>query len=124
MAKKQSILIVDDNTNFINRMVEILAELEPSNNISIANNFEEAQRSIAQEQPDIILLDINMPGKSGIELLREIKSNQIPCEVIMMTNHTDPSYRTQCNELGADFFLDKTNDFGLIPEIVSSKLES
>lgn len=118
MKKKLIILIVDDNINFIERMVSMLDELESIQNINVANNYEEAQRSIASEKPDLVLLDINLPGKNGIELLRKIKQGEWKCQVIMITNHADSYYKELCTELGATYFLDKSSDFGLVPALI------
>jgi DNA-binding NarL/FixJ family response regulator len=118
MKKKLIILIVDDNINFIDRMITMLDELDNVGYINVANNYEEANRSIAAEKPDVILLDINLPGKNGIDLLRKIKENEWNCQVIMITNHVEEYYKEQCSSLGAAYFLDKSNDFGLVPSII------
>lgn len=118
MKKKLVILIVDDNMRFVERMVAMLYELENIDYINIANNYDEARQSLASEKHDLVLLDINLPGKNGIELLRKIKTDETDCKVIMISNHHDEYYREQCKELGASYFLDKSNDFGMVPLIV------
>ncbi len=118
MKKKLIILIVDDNINFIERMISMLDELDNIGYINVANNYDEANRSIAAEKPDVVLLDINLPGKNGIDLLRKIKQNGWSCQVIMITNHVDEYYKEQCSGLGASHFLDKSNEFGLVPSII------
>ena len=118
MEKKLVILIVDDNVNFIERMISMLDDLDNISYINVANNYDEADRSLAMEKPDLVLLDINLPGKNGIELLRKIKQGEWNCQVIMITNHTDKYYKELCTELGATHFLDKSNDFGSVPVII------
>jgi DNA-binding NarL/FixJ family response regulator len=112
------ILIVDDNMNFVDRMISLLEDTQKISNISVASNYDEARRLLASENPDVVLLDINLPGKNGIELLRLIRQNNSKCEVVMITNHADNYYKEQCHELGAKYFLDKSNDFGLVPGII------
>jgi DNA-binding NarL/FixJ family response regulator len=119
MKKSQTVLIVDDNLNFVDRMIGLLDEVKTIKNIITATDFDEARKLLALESPDIVLLDINLPGKNGIELLRIIRQNNKDCEVIMITNHADDYYRQQCFELGARHFLDKSNDFALVPGIIS-----
>jgi DNA-binding NarL/FixJ family response regulator len=119
MKKSQTVLIVDDNLNFVDRMIGLLDEVKTIKNIITATDFDEARKLLSQESPDIVLLDINLPGKNGIELLRIIRQNDKNCEVIMITNHADDYYRQQCFELGAKHFLDKSNDFALVPGIIS-----
>jgi len=117
---KLVILIVDDNMGFIERMISLLDEADNIGYINVANNYEEALRIFFEERPDVMLLDISMPHKNGIELLRKIRESERNCEVIMVTNHTDEYYRQQCVDLGVRNFLDKSNDFGLIPGIISN----
>ena len=122
MKKEAIILIVDDNINFVDRMISLLEDADNNGQINVANNYDEARRFLALKDPDVVLLDINMPGKSGIELLKLIRKNNTQCEVIMITNHADDYYRQQCEELGATHFLDKSNDFALVPGIIKQLL--
>lgn len=121
MKKNTAILIVDDNMNFADRMIEILEELDNIKHINTARDYEEGYRLFVQEKPDLVLLDINLPGKNGIELLKAIKMSGWNSEVIMLTNHADDYYRLQCKEFGAEHFLDKTNEFGLVVGIISKR---
>ena len=117
--RKLLILMVDDNMGFVQRMKGLLVENERIGHIDVASDYYEANRMVEADNPDIILLDINLPGKNGIEILKKIRMSDNECKVIMLTNHADDYYRQQCRELGADYFLDKTNDFGKVPEIIS-----
>lgn len=121
MKKQEVILIVDDNLNFVERMIVLLKEAGNTSDIHIASDYDEARRMLAEVAPDIVLLDINLPGKNGIELLRLIKKNAANCEVIMITNHADDYYREQCYELGAKYFLDKSNDFAQVPGLIRER---
>jgi DNA-binding NarL/FixJ family response regulator len=100
-------------------MIGLLHEVSSVGEIHTACDFDEARRLLSEEDPAVVLLDINLPGKNGIELLKMIKKNKSGCEVIMITNHADDYYRDQCHELGARYFLDKSNDFALVPGIIS-----
>ena len=117
--KNTAILIVDDNMNFADRMIEMIRDLDNVTYINVARDYEEGYRLFEQERPDLVLLDINLPGRNGIELLKTIKKSEWKSEVIMITNHADDYYRQQCKEFGAEHFLDKTNDFGLVVGIIS-----
>ena len=121
MKKQEVILIVDDNQNFVDRMIELLKEAGNTSDIHIASDFDEARRMLSEVAPDIVLLDINLPGKNGIDLLRLIKKSDANCEVIMITNHADDYYREQCFELGAKHFLDKSNDFAQVPGLIRER---
>jgi DNA-binding NarL/FixJ family response regulator len=119
MKRKIMILIVDDNMNFVDRMICLLEDTDNIGHINVASNYDEARRLLASEDPDVVLLDINLPGKNGIELLKLIRQNKQECEVIMITNHADEYYKQQCHELGAKHFLDKSSDYSLVPAIIS-----
>ncbi len=101
-------------------MISLLEEVNVPKQICIASDYYKAQEQLAAGPQDIVLLDINMPGKNGIELLKYIREKQADAEVVMLTNHSDGYYRDQCTELGARYFLDKSNDFSLVPEIISA----
>ena len=122
MKKGDLILIVDDNLNFVDRMIGLLNEVAGVGEIMVASDFDEARRVLAEENPNVVLLDINLPGKNGIELLLLIKKNKEECELIMITNHADDYYRNQCYELGAAYFLDKSNDFAQVPNIIRQRV--
>jgi DNA-binding response OmpR family regulator len=115
------VLIVDDNKKYIDRLISLLEEAGITRKIIVANNYGEAVKLIVKERPVIVLLDINMPGKSGIEVLRYIKEEGWYCKVIMVSNHSNESYRKLCLEAGADHFLDKSRDFGLIPSLIGNE---
>ncbi|HET6996240.1 MAG TPA: response regulator, partial [Chitinophagaceae bacterium] len=115
--EKLSILIVDDNIHFVRRMIGILEEVKDISFILTAHHYEEAF-GLHEKKPDLVLLDINLAGKNGINLLKKIKSSKKTCEVIMLTNQVSDYYREECMRLGAMHFLDKTNEFELVPEMI------
>lgn len=119
MEKKFTILIVDDSSLIIERLVNLLNETLDIGKIAYRNNYEEGKKLLETEAFDVILLDISMPGRSGLDLLRFIKRNNYPITVIVMTNESDPYYRRICNILGADYYFDKFKDFEKIPVVIS-----
>jgi DNA-binding NarL/FixJ family response regulator len=118
MSKPLTILIVDDNLNFVNRLIGLIRELNQVEYIHIAENYDEACAYLSEEIPDVALLDINLPGKNGLAVLKKIKQEAADCNVIMITNHADDYYRQQCEEMGAGHFLDKTIEFSRVPQIL------
>lgn len=117
-SKKLSILIVDDNSYYLQRMTDMLSELDNIRNINIAGNYEEAFTILDTEDHDLVLLDIQLPDGNGIDLLKLIKESGRDCEVIMVSNCSDEYYRKQCEILGARHFLDKTRDFEMVPVLL------
>lgn len=118
------VLLIDDTVMILQRLGSLLAELEQVVNIESATSAEEALVVMDDYHPDILVLDINMPGMGGIEMLRKMQGVQINKPVIiMLTNNTFAGYRDECMRLGADYFLDKSRDFLMIPVIVQKLSE-
>jgi DNA-binding NarL/FixJ family response regulator len=115
------IMIVDDNVNFVSRMKGLLESLDGISSINVAGDHDSAVRLLIEQTPDFLLLDINLPGKNGMEILKFVKDKNLECEVIMITNHADEYYRSQCKRSGAKYFLDKSSEFRLVTEIISRK---
>jgi YesN/AraC family two-component response regulator len=75
-----------------------------------AKDGAEAIEKVQKETYDIILLDINMPRKSGVEVLRYIKEQKLPGKVIMLTGRVGFSVGTETMEIGADDYITKPFD--------------
>jgi DNA-binding NarL/FixJ family response regulator len=118
--KKLKILIVDDSDLIIERLSALLQDQENVKAVLNARNYSQALSLIEKTTPDVVLLDINLPGLSGIDLLRTIKKTYKHITVIMVTNQVNDRYKTICKKLGAHYFFDKSNDFDFIPQIISS----
>lgn len=120
MDNKKTILIVDDSSLIIERTVGILSELETVGSIAKAGSYTEAFIALQLQQFDVAFLDIQLPGMNGIDLLRHIKSNYPNIVVVMLTNQATQYYRDLCKQEGAFSFIDKSKEFELIPQVVSS----
>ena len=111
------VFLVDDSAVVRERLRAMLSELAEIEIIGEAQNPPEATSSIEKLKPDAVILDIRMPGGSGIDVLQDIKKdNQAPM-VIVLTNYPYPQYRRKCMDAGADFFFDKSNEFDKIAEV-------
>jgi YesN/AraC family two-component response regulator len=114
VSKKIRILIVDDSLSF--RMgMRALLEIQPDmQEVGMAPNGRKAIEMVDELQPDLVLLDAQMPDMTGIEVTRMIKSRWPKVKVILMTMYSD--FRSKAIEAGADTFLTK----GIPPEHVLS----
>jgi two-component system chemotaxis response regulator CheY len=104
-------------------MDSLLSELDCIDQVSSTGNGFDALGLMNEINPDVVLLDINLPGKSGISVLKEIKQSS-SAKVVMLTNYSDSYYRTLCSSLGADHFLDKSTEFEMIPTILAEISQS
>ncbi len=108
--KNLTLFLADDSWFIGERLPAMLAELTGVEVIGQAADGIDAVNSIRKLKPDVVILDIRMPGKNGLEVLQEVKTfKPAPC-VIMLTNYPYPQYRKKCLDLGADYFLDKSVD--------------
>jgi len=121
--RKAKIMIVDDEF-FISRSLAFMLEKEGYDCIT-ANDGDEALRLVAQEKPDIMFLDINMPNKNGYEVCAEIKGNPDTRDivVIMLTAKGQVEFEDQGFNAGADDFLLKPYDPNLIVAMIEKRLK-
>jgi DNA-binding NarL/FixJ family response regulator len=113
-----SILIVDDHAQ-MRTLIRGIAAQEPALQVvgEAADGVEAIQLSQAL-RPDIVLLDLVMPGVNGLETLRRIKAERPETKVIIVTAHSEDAYRRAAEEGGADAFLvKKTLRTVLLPTI-------
>ncbi len=114
------ILIVDDTEIVLERLFDMIVELESVDSVLKSNSYNQTVELIKQQAPDVILLDLQMPGKNGIELLKYVKRNYPAVKTMIVTNSASEFYRELCESLGADFFIDKSTEFEKIPRIIEA----
>jgi DNA-binding NarL/FixJ family response regulator len=117
------IFIADDSKALRERLTAMLSEIEGAEVIGQAGNAAEAVEGINNLKPDVVILDIQMPGGNGIDVLKTIKQESQPPLVLMLTNNASPQYRKKCMELGSDFFLDKSREFESLITIFKGLIE-
>jgi DNA-binding response OmpR family regulator len=106
---KKNILVVDDDADLRRGIAMLLAgEFE----VREAENGEACLRAVEQARPDLVLLDVAMPGMTGIDVLREFRAKDRNTPVLMLTAQTDIELARQALELGAAAYITKPFDFG------------
>jgi DNA-binding response OmpR family regulator len=99
------VLLVDDEKEFVHALSERLENRSiPS---AIAYDGEQALEAVAREQPEVIVLDLKMPGIDGLEVLRRVKRSDARTEVIILTGHGSDAEEARAAELGAFAYLRK-----------------
>jgi DNA-binding NarL/FixJ family response regulator len=100
-------LIVEDSAFYRQLLNEALHSRFPSMDISEAKDGEDALKKVDALSPDLIFMDIKMPGESGLELTKKIKKQHPEIIIIMLTAYDMPEYREAAYQNKADYFLSK-----------------
>jgi DNA-binding NtrC family response regulator len=106
MSNKYSILVVDDDKN-IGKMIEINLRKAKEYNVNTATSGEACLKILSEHLPDLVLLDIQMPGIDGIETLKRIRDNEPRIPVVMMSAHGTIEKAVESMKLGAYDFITK-----------------
>ena len=98
-------LLVDDEVEFVQSLAERLRIRDLS--ADTAFNGEQALSSVQKEAPDVMVLDLKMPGMDGLEVLRQTRKTHPEIQVIMLTGHGTRKHEDEARRLGAFGFLEK-----------------
>lgn len=120
-AKK--VMIVDDNDEILNLFKDFFRELKY--HVLLARNGYDALRLFKEERPNVIFLDIKMPGPDGIETLKKLKQldNRHNSIIVMITGYGDVETARQAMRLGAYEYLTKPIDLNAIKSICEEVIE-
>jgi len=115
--KRVGLLIVDDSDLIRERLITLFKNNENISTILQAKNSSEAYDLFNSFSPDIVILDIRIPGDNGIVVLEKLKKINHTVKVIMLTSYPYEQYRRKSMELGADYFFEKSGDMNRIIEV-------
>ncbi len=104
------LVIADDNGGFLKRLVLILSAIEGIEIVGEAQSVPDAIDVIRRARPDVVILDLNMPGGSGLDVLRTFRSRSSAPVVIVLTIGSRGEYQARCLSAGADYFFEKSSD--------------
>ncbi len=110
------ILIVDDDANACILLKSFLEEM--SHDVIVSYNGEDALEKVKNLNPDIMLLDINMPGIDGMEVLRRVRQFNDKIGIIMVTGIKDESEAKEAIKKGADDYITKPVDYDHLNECI------
>jgi CheY-like chemotaxis protein len=115
------LLLVDDERKFVQTLSERLSLREIGS--VVAYDGESALSIIKEEEPDVMILDLKMPGIDGIEVLKRVKETNPAIEVIILTGHGSDADREMCMKLGAFAYLEKPVDVNALSETIKKANE-
>jgi len=112
------ILIADDHTVFREGLKRIFAEAADIAEIGEASNAQQLLERVAEKRWDVVLLDISMPGKSGLEVLKEIKQIHPRLAVLVLSMHPERQFAVRVIKAGAAGYLTKGSAAGEVVKAI------
>jgi DNA-binding NarL/FixJ family response regulator len=114
-------MIAEDSGVVRTLLTALLSKIEKLEIIGVAPDGEVALLLIRGLKPDVVILDIEMPNMSGLEVLKEIRKDEDDSTVVIVFTSNE-SYRDECLVNGANYFLDKVTEFKLLIDILENDL--
>ncbi|WP_319583807.1 response regulator [uncultured Pseudodesulfovibrio sp.] len=115
------VLLVDDEREFVQTLSERLMMRDMGS--AVVYDGESALNLVRDDEPEVMILDLKMPGIDGIEVLRRVKSEHPDIEVIILTGHGSEADREVCMDLGAFAYLHKPVDIDVLSETLKAANE-
>ncbi|RKZ77638.1 MAG: DNA-binding response regulator [Gammaproteobacteria bacterium] len=122
MKPTVTILVVDDHP-IVRAGCRQLIQQIPSANVIEAETGEEGYRLFQENYPDMVLLDITLPGIGGLEVLRKMRANRENCKILMFSMHEDPVFASRAMQAGARGYITKNNAADHLVEAVGKVLD-
>lgn len=113
-----SVLLADDETLIRDAVAALLGLQEDLEVVAVAGSGDEALAAALKHRPDVALLDLQMPGLTGIEVAEQLKAQLPGCACLIVTSHGRPGYLRRALEIGVRGFLPKTSSAAALAEAV------
>ena len=117
--RQTNVYIVDDSAAIRSRLVDLLSRIDGVSVVGESASASDAIAGILEVRPHGVLLDLNLMGRAGIEVLRTVHPQAPDIVFVVLTNHAEPQYRSACAKAGARYFLDKSCDFDRVPAVIA-----
>ena len=113
-------LIIDDNLLFLDTLSELLGRFEGVRVVGVASNGQEGLRAASELVPDLVFVDLKMPGVGGFQVAARLRWQQPLTRVVVVSLHDDAEYRARAMEVGAERFVSKNDLFSELPHIIGA----
>src|SRR5215470_15425601 len=113
------VFIVDDSSAMRMRIAETLAGMDSVQVVGEAATARTATAAILGLRPHSVLLDLNLGGSTGMEVLKTVRPHAPEIVFVVLTNHVEVPYRKACAAAGAAYFLDKSREFEQVREVIA-----
>ena len=115
---RTEVFIVDDLPTMRERLKELVDDLPDVEVVGSAGTPADAIAGILSTHPACVLLDYQLIGGTGVDVLRAVHAQSPETVFVVLTNHPDPQYRRACMDAGADHFFDKSTEFDRIGDVI------
>ncbi|HED06690.1 MAG TPA: response regulator transcription factor [Ignavibacteria bacterium] len=116
---KMNLLIIEDSPLIVERIQNIVSKFNEISVIGSVDTVKEAEEKILGMKPDVIILDIHLQDGSGLGLQYLISSKGLDIKTVILTNYSSPILQEKSFEMGAKYFLDKSNDFEKLSDVLN-----
>jgi DNA-binding NarL/FixJ family response regulator len=117
-----TILIADDSPLVRERLVKLIARRRLDARVRESQDVPSTITAIDDDRPDVLILDLRMPGGSGFDVLSHIQRQNMAIRVIVLTNFASEDNEKKSRKLGAHFFFDKTKEFERALDVLGSEI--
>jgi DNA-binding NarL/FixJ family response regulator len=105
------VIIADDSTPIRERIVKLLSDIPNVEIVGETIDGIETAVQVRKLKPNIVILDLQMPKLSGLEILPRLKEIEPSPVIVVLTNYSTSPMKAMCTRKGADFFFDKSTEF-------------
>lgn len=117
------VVIADDSTLIRSRLQDVLLSFDQVEIVGTCDNGTDTLKALQTLKPDLAIIDIKMPGLSGLEVLKEIRKENNILQIIILTLYGSEYYRQKAIEGGVNYFFSKVDDFEKVEKVVTEMLK-
>ncbi|MCC7484323.1 MAG: response regulator transcription factor [Burkholderiales bacterium] len=121
LGREMKVFVVEDSPAVLERLLELVREVEGAETVGEAASFDAAVAGIAATRPDVAILDVKLADEhgTGIDVLSRVRAGLPRLKAIVLSNYATPQHRKASADAGAEYFLDKSADFESIVPILA-----
>lgn len=116
------VLLADDSALIRERLKDMLSVFQQVEIVGLFENGTDALQALRSLNPDLAIVDLKMPGLTGLQVLSEIRKEDKVLKFILLTLHSTDFYRKMADEAGADYFFSKLDDFEKVEVVINEML--
>lgn len=116
------VLIADDSLLILERLQEMVTSYNHAEIVGMVKNGNETLDALRIHKPDLAIVDIKMPGLSGLEVLSIVRKEKLDIKFVILTFYSSEQYRQMAIQSGADYFFNKVDDFDRVSMVVASMI--